>query len=305
MAVLVESFRRSPASPRRPPAGLTIPCAGHRLVYRGRPLVMGVLNVTPDSFSDGGLYLDVDAAVTRGCEMAGQGADLIDVGGVSTRPGSQGIPVKEELQRVLPVVKRLVRAVSLPVSVDTSSAQVAAQALDVGAAIINDITALRGDSGMASVIARGKAAMILMHMRGTPRTMQRQPRYQDVGQEVAEFLAGAAEQARAAGIDRQRILIDPGLGFGKTVRHNLQLLQALPRFVSLGYPVVVGPSRKSFIGKTLGLELPDRLAGTLACVAYAQRSGAHMVRVHDVQETVELVRMWEAIEQADAARRQH
>ena len=297
--------RPSSSSPPHTPALLVIPCAGRRLRYRGRPLVMGILNVTPDSFSDGGRYLEPDAAVERGCRMAEEGADVIDVGGVSTRPGAEGISAEEEARRVVPVVKRLARLVPVPLSVDTASAQVAAQALDAGASLINDITALRGDPTMASTIAKHRAGVVLMHMQGTPRTMQERPRYRDVVQEVAEFLIRAAEQAQEAGIDRARLLIDPGLGFGKTVRHNLQLLQALPRFVALGWPVVIGPSRKSFIGKTLGLDLPERLAGTLACVAYAQRSGAHMVRVHDVKETTQWLRMWDAIERADETRREH
>jgi len=275
-----------------------IPCAGgRRLVYRGRPLVMGVLNVTPDSFSDGGAYRSPGAAVARGVQMAEEGADLIDVGGESTRPGAAAVPVGEELRRVLPVVRRLARAVRVPISVDTSKAEVAQAALGAGAAIVNDVTALQGDAQMASVVAQSRAAIILMHMQGTPRTMQRRPRYRDVVREVAAFLLEAAERAQRAGIARARILLDPGLGFGKTVRHNLALMGALRHFVSLGFPVVVGPSRKSFIGRTLDApEVDGRLAGTLACVAQAYASGAHVVRVHDVQPTVQLIRMLKAIE---------
>jgi len=264
---------------------------------------MGILNATPDSFSDGGLYRDPDAALARASAMAEQGADLIDVGGVSTRPGAAEVPLDEELRRIIPVVERLAAVLSIPLSVDTSRAEVAAKALEVGASLINDVTALRNDPSMASVIARSRARVILMHMRGTPRTMQRSPRYRDVVGDVADFLATQAERARAAGIERSRILIDPGLGFGKTVRHNLQLLQALPRFAALGFPVVVGASRKSFIGQTLDVELGERLAGSLACAAHAQAAGACIVRVHDVKETVQLVRMLEAIQRAHAARR--
>ncbi|MBI2104790.1 MAG: dihydropteroate synthase, partial [Candidatus Omnitrophica bacterium] len=199
---------------------------------------MGVLNVTPDSFSDGGSFLDPDAAVERGVRMAEEGADLIDIGGESTRPGSEAVTAAEELRRVLPVVARLARAARVPLSIDTSKAEVARQALGAGASIVNDVTALRGDPEMASVALRHRAAVILMHMRGTPRTMQARPRYRDVVREVAAFLSAAAEGAQRAGIARSRILLDPGLGFGKTARHNLALLGALRQLVSLGFPVV-------------------------------------------------------------------
>ena len=257
---------------------------------------MGVLNVTPDSFSDGGAFQDPDAAVQRGIRMASDGADLIDVGGESTRPGSQPVPLEEELRRVLPVIRHLAKAVRIPLSIDTSKADVAAQALEAGASIINDVTALRGDPAMAGVVARSRAAVILMHMRGTPQTMQRRPRYRDVVSDVSAFLLEAARQAQEAGVDRSRILMDPGLGFGKTVAHNLALLRGLPRLVSLGFPVVVGPSRKSFIGALLDADVSNRLGGTLACVAYAQRHGAQIVRVHDVQPAAQLVRILEALE---------
>jgi dihydropteroate synthase len=258
---------------------------------------MGVLNVTPDSFSDGGAFVDLNTAVQRGVQIASEGADLLDIGGESTRPGSQGVPLEEELRRVLPVVERLSKAVRIPISIDTSKAEVASLAIESGASLVNDVTALRADPKMATVVARSKAAVILMHMQGTPATMQKRPRYHDVVTDVAEFLLRAATQAQRAGIERSRILVDPGLGFGKTVAHNLELVRALERFVSLGFPVVVGPSRKSFIGKTLHAEVQDRLTGTLACVAYAQRCGVHVVRVHDVQPTVQLIRMLESIEQ--------
>ena len=259
---------------------------------------MGVLNVTPDSFSDGGSFLNPDAAVRRGVQMAREGADCLDVGGESTRPGASGVPLEEELRRVLPVIRRLRDAVRVPLSIDTSKAEVASSAIQAGASMVNDVTALRGDAAMAAVVADSGAAVILMHMRGTPRTMQRHPRYHDVVGEVEAFLRGAAGRAQDAGIERSRILVDPGLGFGKTVGHNLALLRALPRFVSLGFPVVVGPSRKAFIGKTLGVEAGGRLAGTLACVAFAHRCGVQIVRVHDVQPAVQLFTMLEAIEHA-------
>lgn len=259
---------------------------------------MGVLNVTPDSFSDGGRFLDLASAVRRGIEMVEEGADLIDVGGESTRPGAAHVAADEELRRVLPVIERLAAAVKIPLSIDTAKAEVAARALEAGASIVNDVTALRGDPEMSSVVARANAAVILMHMAGTPQTMQRHPSYRDVVAEVETFLVRAAEGAQQAGIERSRILIDPGLGFGKTVTHNLELLHALRRFAALGFPVVVGPSRKSFIGETLDAAVDDRLAGTLACVARAFSCSAQVVRVHDVKPTVQLIRMLDAIKKA-------
>ncbi len=285
------------------PQSLTIRCSHARLRYQGRPLVMGVLNVTPDSFSDGGAYLDPEAAVAHGIRMAEEGADLLDIGGESTRPGSRGVTAEEERRRVLPVITRLAKRVRVPIAIDTSKADVAARAVDAGASIINDVTALQGDPQMASVAARGRTAVILMHMRGTPRTMQQQPRYHDVVKDVTQALLSRAHDAEAAGIDRSRILLDPGLGFGKTLTHNLALMRHLPSFVSLGFPIVIGPSRKSFIGKTLDSGVEDRLAGTLACVAQAQRCGVHMVRVHDVQPAVHLLTMLDAIEDHHATRR--
>lgn len=266
---------------------------------RGRPLVMGILNVTPDSFSDGGTFLDPDLALRRGLEMAEQGADLLDLGGESTRPGAVRVSAAEELRRVLPVIERLAEAVRVPLSIDTSKAAVAAEALAAGVSIVNDVTALRGDPDMARVAARGGAAVILMHMQGTPRTMQRRPRYRNVVEDVSSFLMSAAARARSAGIPRDRILIDPGLGFGKTVAHNVALLRALSRFVSLGYPVVLGPSRKSFIGALAGGEAHERLGGTLAAVAAARRAGVRMVRVHDVQATVQFLKMLDLLMKGD------
>lgn len=287
------------------------PCGRRRVNFHTRPLVMGILNVTPDSFSDGGRSLHADAAVRRAGQLAAEGADLIDVGGESTRPGSQPVPVEEELRRVVPVIRMLAGRVRVPVSVDTSKAEVASQALDAGASMVNDVTALRGDPRMASVIARARVPVILMHMRGTPRTMQRAPRYHDVVADVNAFLVDAMHRAEAAGIARERILLDPGLGFGKTVAHNLLLLRHLDELVALGRPVVVGPSRKSFIGRVLvappARRVParsdERLSGTLACVAMAAEQGAHVVRVHDVKATVQFLTMWRAIH--DAAGREH
>lgn len=278
---------------------LSIPTAGRALTYRGTSLVMGILNVTPDSFSDGGRYLDVSAAVAHGLAMAQQGADVLDIGGESTRPGAAAVAEGEELRRVIPVIERLATMVRIPLSIDTAKAAVADAALRAGASIVNDVTALHGDSRMAEVVRQSRAAVILMHMRGTPRTMQHAPRYRDVVGGVLTYLREAARCAERSGIDRRRIIIDPGIGFGKTAAHNLQLMGALERFVALEWPVLVGPSRKSFIGKVLEADVDDRLAGTLACIGAAQRAGVQIVRVHDVQDTVQYLRM------ADAIRRQY
>jgi len=264
---------------------------------------MGVLNITPDSFSDGGVFLDPDAAVARGNEMAKEGADLIDIGGESTRPGSTGVSLEEELRRVIPVVRRLAHTVRIPLSIDTSKAEVASQALEEGASIVNDVTALRNDPAMASVVARRHAKVILMHMRGTPQTMQQRPRYRDVVREVAAFLDDAARRAIAAGIARTRILLDPGLGFGKTLEHNLELLRGLPELISLGFPVVIGPSRKSFMSRVIDAQVHERLPGTLACLAQGVRCGVQIVRVHDVRPAVQFIRMLRAIDETPAKRR--
>ena len=276
-------------------------------MIRRRPLVMAVLNATPDSFSDGGKWFRARDAVRRAREMTAAGADLVDIGGESTRPGAAPVSLAEELRRVVPVIERLASSVRIPISVDTSKAEVAARAIAAGASIVNDVTALHGDPQMASMVADSRAAVILMHMRGSPDTMQRSPRYRDVASEVERFLLDATATAQRSGIERSRILIDPGLGFGKTVTHNLQLMHALPRLASLGFPVVIGPSRKSFIGRVLNAEISDRLYGTLACVAQAFYGGAHLVRVHDVKPAADLLRMLEAIEKAgnDAVGRQH
>ncbi len=293
MAVLSARARTIRASAR------TIPGAHRSLIYRGRPLIMGILNVTPDSFSDGGAYVKTADAVRRGVQMAAEGADLVDIGGESTRPGAQAVPIAEELRRTIPVIRQLAREVRVPLAIDTMKAEVALRAVDAGASIVNDVSALGADPAMAAVVARARAAVVLMHMQGRPRTMQRRPAYRDAAADVQRFLRDAARRAEAAGISRTRILIDPGLGFGKTLRHNLTLMQHLTDLVRLGYPVVVGPSRKSFIGATLGADVKDRLAGTLACVASAWWQGVHLVRVHDVRDTRQLLLMLEAVRPTD------
>jgi len=264
---------------------------------------MGVLNVTPDSFSDGGCYLTPQEAIRHAAHMVEEGAEVIDVGGESTRPGSRPVSCEEELRRVLSVIETLDKRLPVPLSIDTSKAQVARCALEAGASMVNDVTALRGDPQMAAVVARAQVPIILMHMRGMPQTMQRAPRYHNVVGEVKTFLAEAIQRAHQAGIAWDKILIDPGLGFGKTVTHNLLLLRHLDELLALGRPVVIGPSRKSFIGRVLDAPVDERLAGTLACVAYAAQRGVHMVRVHDVKPTVQVLRMWEAIDHA--SRREH
>lgn len=267
-----------------------------------RALIMGVLNVTPDSFSDGGKFLDVDRAVAHAQEMSQAGADIIDVGGESTRPGAVPVSVEEELRRVLPAVERLR---DLLISVDTTKAMVAERSLAAGARIVNDISALRFDPRMVDVVRDAGAGVVLMHMQGTPQTMQQKPRYDDVVAEVRSFLAERIAFAEARGLKKTQIAVDPGIGFGKTVEDNLRLLAHLDEFNSLGCPMLVGTSRKSFIGKVLALlgsettrEAGRRLGGTAATAAWAVAHGARILRVHDVAEMSDVVRMVEAIELA-------
>lgn len=256
---------------------------------------MGIVNVTPDSFSDGGSFLDPGDAVAHGRQLAEEGADVLDVGGESTRPGSDPVPPDEELRRVLPVVRELA-AVGPPVSIDTMKADVAEAALAVGAAFVNDVTALRHDPRMAAVVADAGVPVCLMHMLGEPKTMQEAPAYHDVVSEVREFLAVRANAAAAAGIDPARICIDPGIGFGKTVEHNLALLAHLDRLCELGFPVLVGVSRKRFLGALAGVAEQERGPAGLAAGLAAVRRGAWMLRVHDVAPTRQALRLDAAIE---------
>jgi dihydropteroate synthase len=256
--------------------------------------LMGILNVTPDSFSDGGLYLDAGAAVAHGREMAAEGADLIDVGGESTRPRAPEVPAEEELRRTEPVVEGLCAA-GIAVSIDTSKAAVAQAALDAGASMVNDVTALRGDPELARLCAERGCEVVLMHMQGTPRTMQADPTYDDVVDDVRAFLAGRIEEAVSAGVAEDRIWIDPGIGFGKTVEHNAELLRRLGELRDLGRPIVIGTSRKSFLGKLTGREVGDRIGGSIASSVLAMRAGAELLRVHDVRETAQAVKVAEAI----------
>ena len=246
------------------------------------PAVMGVVNVTPDSFSDGGAFLDPDAAVAHGLELADQGADLLDIGGESTRPGSDPVELEEELRRVIPVVRGLVSQTRVPISIDTMKADVAEAAIAAGAGFVNDVSALRHDPRMAAMVAEAGVPVCLMHMQGSPKTMQLAPSYQDVVAEVREFLLERAALAERSGVDARLIAIDPGIGFGKTGAHNLTLLARLDALTETGYPVVVGVSRKRFLGEITGAGEDDRTAATVAASAAAVRRGAWMVRVHDV-----------------------
>jgi dihydropteroate synthase len=259
--------------------------AGAPDVRFARPAVMGVLNVTPDSFSDGGAFLDPAAALAHAQRMKEEGADLIDVGGESTRPGAEPVSADEELRRVLPVLEALASQAAVPVSIDTSKARVARAALDTGVAFVNDVTALRGDPGMAAVVADSDADLCLMHMLGEPRTMQEDPRYEDVVASVAGFLEERLAFAVRAGIPEHRVWLDPGIGFGKTLEHNLELLRRLDEIVALGRPVIVGASRKRFLGALTGRAEAERVAGTVAANVLAYERGAHMFRVHDVGPT--------------------
>lgn len=274
---------------------------------RERTAVMGILNVTPDSFSDGGRYPDVVSAVARGVEMVRQGADIVDVGGESTRPGAAAVSAVEELERVIPVVRELRRRIAAPISIDTTKEEVARGALDAGADLVNDISALRFDPAMVRLVARENVPVVLMHMQGRPRTMQLAPRYDDVVREVAAFLRERVAFAVDNGVAAERIVVDPGIGFGKGLDHNLALLRHLGALGELGRPVLVGLSRKSFLGRLLepgapaDAGTPGRLEGSLAGTAAAVLSGAHMVRVHDVLETCRAVRVADAIRGARGA----
>lgn len=279
--------------------GRTWRCRDVDLPVFERVHIMGILNVTPDSFSDGGRFLAPDAAVEHAIRMVSEGADIVDVGGESTRPGAEPASTREEMDRVLPVIEALAGEIDLSISIDTTKAAVAEAALEAGASIVNDVSAMRLDAAMAGVVKAAGAGVVLMHMLGEPRTMQEDPRYDDVVADVRRSLLGWAAEAEAAGIPPECIVLDPGIGFGKTLAHNLLLLKNLAALTEgSGYPLLVGPSRKSFIGMALDLPLEERLEGTAAAVAWAAANGAQIVRVHDVKEMVRVVRMVEAIKRA-------
>jgi dihydropteroate synthase len=268
------------------------------LAIGSRPLILGILNVTPDSFSDGGQWLDPDRAVAHGLEMVEQGADLLDIGGESTRPGAAPVPLEEELRRVLPVVSRLAALSKVPLSIDTSKAAVARQAMAAGASVINDVTALTGDPEMVRVAAETGAGLIVMHMQGTPQTMQIQPHYEDVVGEVRSYLEQRLADLVQRGIERERVAVDPGIGFGKNLEHNLELLARALEFQSLGRPVCLGVSRKGFINRVLGRSgwVEHGYGGTLGVLLYAMSQGAvQIVRVHDVAATHAAVTLFDTL----------
>ena len=270
-------------------------CRGKILQLTGTPTIMGILNVTPDSFSDGGEFLDASAAVGHGLRMIAEGAGIIDVGGESTRPGAEVVDADEQIRRVVPVISALARQGDAVISIDTTSSKVAAAALDAGAGIVNDISALRFDEEMLPLVAQRTAAVVLMHMQGSPGNMQANPTYHDVVQEVRAFLAERIEAAEAGGVERSQIVVDPGIGFGKTCEHNLLLLRELGQLAGLGAAVLVGPSRKSFIGEVLDREVGERVFGTAAAVACCVAGGAQLIRVHDVREMAQVVQVAAAI----------
>lgn len=282
---------------REEESSFKLKCGPRTLLLGRAPVVMGVLNVTPDSFSDGGRYVFTDTAVERALKMAEEGAGIIDIGGESTRPGSDKVTASEERRRVVPVIKKLARTLKVPISIDTYKPETARAALDAGAGIINDITAMRYAGGrMAGVAAEYGVPAVLMHMQGVPKTMQKNPDYGDVVEDIIRFLRQRMDFAAEKGVKPERLLIDPGIGFGKTLGHNLEILKRMKEFTALGRPVVAGTSRKSFIGKALGIEDPrGRLAGSLSSALWCALNGAAVIRAHDVRETVEALRMAGAI----------
>ncbi len=273
----------------------TLKLRGRSLDLGGRTRIMGILNVTPDSFSDGGQFHRLDAAIAQAEKMVEEGADIIDIGGESTRPGSDPVSVDEESDRVLPVIEHLAKNLSIPISIDTCKAEIARRAVDSGAEIINDVSALRFDPDMMTVVQEAGCPVVLMHMRQTPKDMQQDPRYDALMPEIISFLGEWIDQCIEGGIDPEGIVIDPGIGFGKTVEHNLEIIRELDRLRALGCPILIGPSRKATIGAVLDTETHDRLEGTAAAVAIAIAGGAHIVRVHDVKEMARVAKMTDAI----------
>lgn len=267
-------------------------CGGRTLRLGEKTLVMGILNTTPDSFSDGGNYNLLDQAVEHALDMIAQGADLLDIGGESTRPGADPVSTGEEIRRTVPVIRKIREQSDIPISIDTMKAAVAREAVAAGADIINDVSGLEADPDMVKVAAETGAGVVLMHMKGTPQTMQANPDYQDAVSEITEYLKARCTFARHHGIDRNSLCIDPGIGFGKTLEHNLALLRRIPELSDCGCPVLIGASRKSFIGTITGRENPsDRLAGSLGVAGWSAALGAHILRVHDVIDTCDICRI--------------
>jgi dihydropteroate synthase len=277
----------------------TLEVGGRRLDLAQKPLIMGILNVTPDSFYDGGRYPTPEIALKKAEEMLTAGADIIDVGGESSRPGSKPVSEKDEQDRVIPIIEKISQKFKPPISIDTTKAAVAKAALEAGAAIINDISALRFDSRMAELASRSGAGLILMHLQGTPENMQTDPHYEDIICEISDFFKERIAFAVQAGIKKEQIILDPGIGFGKTVEHNLEIIRHLSSFKILGRPILVGLSRKSFIGKILGLEPKERLEGSLAAAVAAALNGAQILRVHDVGETIRAVKIIRALQMGE------
>ena len=266
------------------------------LDFSEKTYVIGILNVTPDSFSDGGLHLDKSAAIRRALQMLEEGADIIDIGGESTRPGSGPVAVEEELRRTIPVIEALAKKIAIPLSIDTRKSEVAKMALDAGASIVNDISGLRFDPQMAKVVSDQKVPVVIMHIKGAPRDMQKNPVYEALMPEIMDYLRGGIRLALESGIAEDRIIIDPGIGFGKTSEHNLEIIHNLYELTLLEKPLLIGPSRKAFTGRVLGDVPPEeRIEGTAAAVAISIMNGANMVRVHDVKEMVKVARVADAI----------
>ena len=270
---------------------------GNRVLdFSRKTYIMGILNVTPDSFSDGGLHFGKTSAVDQGLRMVDAGADIIDIGGESTRPGSEPLAPEEELRRTIPVIESLSAKVGIPLSIDTYKAEVAASALDAGASIVNDISGLRFDPAMAGVVSAYKVPVVVMHIKGSPRNMQQSPVYEDLIPEILDYLSGSIGIALEAGVSEEKIIIDPGIGFGKTFDHNLEILHNLDRFALLGRPVLIGPSRKAFIGRILDNAPPqERIYGTAAAVAISIMKGANIIRAHDVREMAQVARVADAV----------
>jgi dihydropteroate synthase len=273
-------------------------CRKQTLTLGKRTLLMGVLNVTPDSFSDGGLFFDKEKAIAHGLRMVEEGADIIDIGGESTKPGSKPLELEEELRRVIPVIENISKEVNIPISVDTYKSAVARRAIGAGAEIINDISGLKFDPGLAQVAAKENAPIVLMHILGTPETMQKEIYYDSFFSDILQYLKDSIQTAESAGLDPRQIIIDPGIGFGKTVEHNLLIIKNLYEFRVLGKPILLGTSRKSFIGKVLNTEVTDRLEGTLSSIAIGVLNGAHIIRSHDILQARKAIAVADAIKMA-------
>ena len=271
---------------------------GHHLDLLSRTHIMGILNITPDSFSDGGLYLDTEKAVEHALRLADDGADIIDVGGESTRPYSQRVPLEEELKRVISVIEGIRRYSDIPISIDTYKAEVAKRAIDAGASIVNDITALRGDPKIAEVVKDTQVPLVLMHMKGDPSNMQDNPTYDSLMEEISLFLKERAQYAISRGISKEKVIVDPGIGFGKTFEHNLEIINRLGILQELGYPILIGTSRKRFLGEILDKEPMERDIGTMATVTAAILNGANIVRVHNVKMAKDVVKVADALKKS-------